>query len=138
MNLNVHLHVLATDGVFVDTVGDRPDFRPLPAASRGEIAAVAWEVCERVVALLKKRGQCLDAPPETDALAETEPLLAQLYAASIAGTLVMGPYAGCRLTTASDWPGLCGVAMVEATRIDKNTGAVGTRSGGATSRATRP
>ena len=96
VNLNVHLHVLATDGVFVVGEGGRPEFRALPAPSRAEIGTVAWEVCERVVALLRKRGQWLDAPGENDALAETEPLLAQLYAASISGTLVMGPNAGRR------------------------------------------
>jgi hypothetical protein len=96
VNLNVHLHVLATDGAFLVDESGQPEFRALPAPSRAEIAAVAWEVCERVVALLRKRGQWMDAPPENDELAETEPLLAQLYAASISGTLVMGPNAGRR------------------------------------------
>jgi len=71
-------------------------FRALPEPTKGEIAAVAWEICERVVSLLRKRGQWLDAPPENDELAEREPLLAQLYAASISGTLVMGAKAGQR------------------------------------------
>jgi hypothetical protein len=71
-------------------------FRPLAAPTQGEIAAVAWAVCERVAALLRRRGQWLDAPAEDDALAEREPLLAQLSAASLTGTLAMGPRAGQR------------------------------------------
>ena len=54
--------MLATDGVFVMDAHGRPEFRALPAPSRTEIAAVARDVCERVVALLRKRGQWLDAP----------------------------------------------------------------------------
>ena len=98
-NLNVHLHALVCDGVFVVPSGDTPGevvFRGLPAPQKGEVAAVAWEVCEKVVALLKKRGQWLDAPPEHDALTEREPLLASLYGASISGTLVLGEKAGQR------------------------------------------
>ena len=64
--------------------------------TKRDIAAVAWSVCERVIALLRKRGQWFDAPPEHDSFAENEPLLATLYAASITGTLVMGPRAGQR------------------------------------------
>ena len=95
-NLNPHIHGLVTDGVFVRDGDGSLRFRALPAPSRGEIAAVAWDICERVVGLLRKRGQWLDAASEDDALAEKEPLLAQLYAASLAGTLVMGPKAGQR------------------------------------------
>jgi hypothetical protein len=96
LNLNVHLHAMATDGVVVREADGTPSFRALPEPEKGEIAAVAWDVCQRLVALLKKRGQWLDAPPEDDALAQSEPLLAQLDAASLAGTLVMGPKAGER------------------------------------------
>ena len=40
------------------------------------------------MASLRNRGQRLDAPAEDDRFAEKEPPLAQLYAASISGTLV--------------------------------------------------
>jgi hypothetical protein len=58
----------------------------LPATAGGKLTFSIW--CERVVASLRKRGQRLDAPVEDDRFAEKEPLLAQLYAASISGTLV--------------------------------------------------
>jgi hypothetical protein len=101
VNLNIHLHALVADGVFVAQPEPKPQssavsFRALPAPSHGELNAVAWEVCERVVRLLQKRGQWIDAPAEDDRLAEREPLLSRLYAASIAGTLVLGERAGQR------------------------------------------
>jgi hypothetical protein len=96
VNLNPHVHALVTDGIFLREADGTLRFRALPEPTKGDIAAVAWSVCERVIALLRKRGQWLDAPPENDLLAEKEPMLAQLYAASIAGTLVMGPRAGQR------------------------------------------
>jgi len=96
VNLNPHVHALVTDGVFVPDADGRVRFWALPEPTKGEIAAVAWDVCERVVGLLRKRGQWLDAPAENDSFAEREPLLAQLYGASITGTLVMGVKAGQR------------------------------------------
>jgi len=69
-NLNVHLHALVADGVFVTEDGDAVRFRALPEPEKGEIAAVAWDVCERVVGLLCKRGQWLDGEPGEDRLAE--------------------------------------------------------------------
>jgi hypothetical protein len=96
-NLNVHLHALVADGVFVtDAAAQEARFVALPAPEKAAVSAVAWEVCERVVALLRKRGQWLDTPPEEDAFAEREPLLSRLYGASIAGTLVLGTKAGQR------------------------------------------
>lgn len=98
-NLNVHIHALVADGLFVTPSSEASEvvFRALPAPEKGEVAAVAWEVCERTVALLRKRGQWLDASPDgDDALAEREPLLARLYGASLAGTLVFGERSGQR------------------------------------------
>lgn len=96
VNLNVHLHCLVPDGVFVCDQDGVPRFRALPAPSQGDLAAIAWDVCERVVALLRKRGHWLDAPSEDDDFANREPLLAALFGASITGTLVMGARAGQR------------------------------------------
>lgn len=87
---------MVLDGVFVPQHDGSPRFRALPAPSPAQIAQVAWDVCQSVVALLRRRGQWLDAAPEDDRLALREPLLAQFYAASLTGTLVMGPRAGRR------------------------------------------
>jgi len=97
LGLSPHLHLLAADGVWVQTVPNAtPTFHALPAPSQGEIAAVAWTTCERTVKLLKKRGLWADADAGDDSLAQKEPLLAALATASISGVLAMGPNAGQR------------------------------------------
>ncbi|MEK7706288.1 MAG: transposase, partial [Myxococcota bacterium] len=97
LGLAPHLHALVADGVWVQSSPDaQPSFHALSAPSKGELAAVAWSVCERTVKLLKKRGQWLDADPSEDRLAQEQPLLAGLASASIAGLLATGPNAGQR------------------------------------------
>jgi hypothetical protein len=98
LNLNPHGHVIVTDGVFIQGKdGEPPEFRATRAPTQAEIADVAWRTCERVVALLRGRGQWLDADPADDALAQEEPLLAACATASSTGTLAMGPRAGQRV-----------------------------------------
>jgi hypothetical protein len=100
LNLNVHLHALVADGVFVQTGTAPPTFRALREPTKGEIAQIAWDTCQRTLALLKKRGQWIeDDPTEADKLAQSDPLLAQCYAASISGTLLLGPNKGQRVLT---------------------------------------
>lgn len=97
LGLSPHQHAVVADGVWVQSEPDAtPDFRALPEPTAGELAAVAWAVCERTVKLLKKRGQWLEADPSDDRLAQEQPLLASLAQASIAGVLAMGPNAGQR------------------------------------------
>jgi len=96
--LSVHHHVLASDGVFVTDASGTPRFEALPAPSRAEVAQVAWSVCLRVVAELRKRGRFLDSTDDAAAeFVEREPALAACYSGSIEGTLVMGPKAGTRV-----------------------------------------
>src|SRR5271157_5062172 len=105
-NLNIHAHVLVSDGVFLaNEDSDAPSFHALPVPTDAQIQHIAWTTCERVVALLRKRGQWLDAAPETDRLAQDEPLLSSVYSASITGTLAMGPRAGKRLLRLVEAPG---------------------------------
>jgi len=60
-NLNIHAHVLVSDGLFVAN-GDSGTltFQALPAPTDAQIQHIAWTTCERVVALLRKRGQWLE------------------------------------------------------------------------------
>ena len=76
--LNVHLHSLVCDGVFVEESSD-VRFRELAAPSMDDIAAVSAQVCRRVVAMLSKRGLWRDDVRVGD---EEEPsVVAQLGAA---------------------------------------------------------
>jgi len=97
LGLAPHLHALVVDGVWVSKPGDpAPVFHALPAPCKAEIAQVAWTACERTVALLRKRGQWIDADASDDRLCMDEPLLSTLASSSIAGVLALGPNAGQR------------------------------------------
>jgi hypothetical protein len=95
LNLNLHLHSILLDGVFVQTKPtDEPVFRALPGPEKGDILALAWDVCLRTKKLLEKVGKYFDADAEADTLAQDSPLLAACYAASLHGTVALGPRAG--------------------------------------------
>ena len=57
LNLHVHLHTCALDGVYVEGAGaDEPHFVPAPAPSRAELYVLTERVALRVVTWLRKRG----------------------------------------------------------------------------------
>jgi hypothetical protein len=97
LRLNVHLHVLALDGVCVrDTESGALVFEQLGTPSHAEVLDVARRTAERVDRLLTKSGRSLeregDEPrPE---LVLDEPGLASCYAAAAQGISVSGERAG--------------------------------------------
>jgi hypothetical protein len=96
LNLNVHVHALIMDGVFVsDGVGG---VRFCPSAPMGadEMARLLATIEGRLVKLLARRGvpygaDDLDTP---DRWSEDAPTLAGLAAASVRGVRALGPRAG--------------------------------------------
>ena len=88
MNLNLHFHTLALDGVFPYALSrDRePRFFPLPAPGPGDVARVLAGTARRIRRLLEQR-----AGSDEDALARDEPLLA---AASLGSRTATGPRRG--------------------------------------------
>jgi hypothetical protein len=94
LNLNVHFHTLAVDGVFVPR-DRRQRFLPLPPPGDAEIARIAATTLRAIVRLLERRGLTDDADPDqADPLAQRHPLLASLCAASVRGRIATGPRAG--------------------------------------------
>jgi hypothetical protein len=93
MNLNLHFHTLALDGVYADTSGPgwSPRFLPLPPPDDDEVARVLAGTARRLQRLVAER-----AGEDEDALARDEPLLAVLAAASLRGRSASGPNAGER------------------------------------------
>ena len=97
LNLNPHLHVLMLDGVYVD--GDEaPVFAAAPPLSDPEVRRIVPTIAHRIIRLYTKRG-LLDDPP-ADRLADEEPVLAALTAASVQGIIATGERAGQRLRRA--------------------------------------
>lgn len=105
LNLNLHLHVVAPDGVFVAPEGEREGpvrFLKLGTPNPAEVRSVGWETCTKTIGLLRKQGRWFDADSGDDGdaqdrLALDEPLLSEIYGASIAGTLVLGENRGRRV-----------------------------------------
>jgi hypothetical protein len=95
LNLNPHLHLLIPDGVWVAAANGRPTFVAVPPPTDADIQQLVERTAQRVVRLLQRRG-LLD-PQAPDPLAQEQPLLAALTAASIQGRVATGPRAGQRL-----------------------------------------
>jgi hypothetical protein len=91
LNLNVHFHTLALDGVYTSDRGNATRFLPLPPPSPSEVTRVLAGTARRVARLVASRAEGDD-----DALARDEPLLATLAAASLRSRVAMGPGAGQR------------------------------------------
>ena len=103
LNLNVHFHSLVLDGVYAAGPGGALRFHALPPPDDAEVARVAGQLARRIVRLLERSGLSPDAEPaEADSLPDQEPLLALLYAASVAGRIATGRRAGQRVLRGGD------------------------------------
>ena len=97
LNLNPHVHVLMLDGVYVD--GDEaPVFVAAPPLSDQAVRQIVETSARRIIRLCTKRGQLDDTA--ADPLADEEPVLAALTAASVRGLIATGARAGQRLRRA--------------------------------------
>jgi hypothetical protein len=104
INLNPHFHSLILDGVYVSSAPyEAPGFGPLPPPSGEEVARITATIARRVEKLLVKEGLFgEDAPVDPDPLEADEPLLSQLYSASVQGRVASGPRAGERVLRLGD------------------------------------
>jgi hypothetical protein len=97
LNVNVHFHTLAVQGVFVDDGRGALRFAPNPEPSGDDVEALLLTVARRITRLAKRRGIDLDRPQEddaTDPLAEESPLLAGISSASVFGCVATGRRSG--------------------------------------------
>lgn len=103
LNLNLHFHTLALDGVYEIRDGGAARFHPLPPPDDAEVARVVARIARHLERLLARKGLLPDADPtEADPLAEQAALLAALAAASVQGRVATGPRAGQRLRRLGD------------------------------------
>ena len=102
LNLNPHVHVLMLDGVYVDG-GDAPVFVPAPPLSDQAVQQIVETSARRIIRLGTKRGLLDDTA--ADPLADEEPVLAVLTAASVRGLTATGARAGQRLRRVLKDPG---------------------------------
>jgi len=86
LRLNIHLHVLVIDGVYLqEDEFEPPDFYALPDPTDEDVAKAALKTRKRVLELFASRGLGLE-DASYDELADEEPLLAQCTAAAMMGT----------------------------------------------------
>jgi hypothetical protein len=103
LNLNVHFHVLALDGVYDAGDSEAPRFVRLDAPDDAEILRVTRGFARRVARLLERRGLAAGSDDDgLDPLLRNEPLLAELSAASVRGRVASGPRAGERTRRLGD------------------------------------
>jgi hypothetical protein len=99
LNLNVHFHTLALDGVFAPDGDGGSRFVPAAPPTTPELARLVATIARRVARLLRRHGLRLDddADAAGDALHEDAPALAALAAASVMGRSLLGRTPGARV-----------------------------------------
>jgi transposase-like protein len=100
LNLNVHFHCLAVEGVFARNPIGELRFVALPEPTDDDVKRILAQVARRVVRLARRHGIDLDGEgidvDRVDPQVEEFPVLASFAAASVTGVTAMGPEAGCR------------------------------------------
>jgi ribosomal protein S27AE len=103
LNLNVHIHALVLDGVFVRDAAGGVVFRPARRLTTLDVAEVLAAVEPQLGRLLGGAGLRADehgGDPEdggVDSWADETPVLAGLAAASVQGLVALGRHAGTRV-----------------------------------------
>ena len=105
LNLNPHFHTLALDGVYEESDGE-PKFHLAPILTDDDVCRIVETTAHRVIRLLERRG-VLDGA-SLDRLADEEPVLAGVTAASVNGMVATGERAGMRVrrVLSDPWEGV--------------------------------
>ena len=103
LNLNPHLHILCSDGVYTRSSDGSPRFRNMEPISDSEVEALITTISQKIMNHLKRKGY-LDKDgevvlnPEADDIFAENDSLTQATASSIAGKIAFGPNAGRYVT----------------------------------------
>ena len=101
LNLNVHFHTLAVDGVFVREPDGSLSFAAAKAPTDEEVEALLGVIQSRILRLLVRRGLLTNESDEGLDEQEAPPLHA-LYAASVRQRVAMGRRAGATVLRLGD------------------------------------
>jgi hypothetical protein len=96
LNLNVHFHTLAFDGVYAEDSDGFIYFHRVGPPADAEVARLAGRISRRIEKLMTKRGHAPDAEQNI------QPFLAELYGASVSGRVLSGPRAGQQVVRMGD------------------------------------
>jgi len=101
LNLNVHFHTLAVDGVFVREPDGSHSFAAAKAPTDEEVEALLGVIRARILRLLVRRGLLCDEAGDDPDESQAPPLHA-LYAASVRQRVAMGRRAGATVLRLGD------------------------------------
>jgi ribosomal protein S27E len=104
LNLNLHIHALVLDGVFARNDAGALRFHPIARLTTLDVAEVLATAEPLIKRLLDRRGvgEGADDGGAPDRWADEAPVLAGLAAASVQGTVALGPGRGARLRRLGD------------------------------------
>jgi len=103
INLNVHFHMAALDGVFCEKIDGSLVFHRVNAPSTAEVEEIARTVSRKIIRLFERKGLSLtDNEDAADPLERTHPALAQANSASIAQVIAFGKYRGQKVAQLLD------------------------------------
>jgi hypothetical protein len=84
INLNIHFHSVIPDKIFYEDDHCVIRFHRLPPPTDSEVESITERIARRVACMLERRGMEPDSDPEeADTLSREQPLLAELYTASV-------------------------------------------------------
>ena len=98
INLDIHFHSLILDRVYYEDANKEICFQRLSPPNDSEVARMTACIVKKIHRLLERRGLSSEADPEeADPLMQEQPLLAELYSASVQCRIASGAGAGKRL-----------------------------------------
>jgi hypothetical protein len=105
------------DGIYVADETGCIRFRQAAPPSDAEVARVTERIQHQITRLLERRGLGPQADgDESDALRNSQPLLAELYGASVCGRVATGPRAGRKIAKVGDAVDLEDIAVPSGPR----------------------
>jgi len=123
LNLNVHFHLMSIDGVYSLDENSAVHFHPVSPPSDKEVAKVAERIAHRIEKLMVRRGMMAQSGSEKDEeFGAAQPLLAELYGASVSGRVASGPKAGRSLTKIGDEIDLEEIGVISSPRCASVSG----------------
>ena len=96
LNLNVHFHMLAFDGVYAEDEDGFIRFHVVGPPSDAEVLRLVERIARRVEKLMSREGLNIDAKHDE------QPFLAELYGSAVKGRILSGPNAGRQTVRAGD------------------------------------
>ena len=102
VNLNIHLHMLALDGVYTVGKSGKAKFHRVKAPNQSELRTLLNRVIQRVVRRLEKEGLLIPDPEQPWLDLGIDETIDAVIAASIRYRIAVGPHSGSRTLTLHD------------------------------------